>query len=182
MSFEIRPIKQSELGEFNRIVQTVFAAGPNMNVTMPSEWTLCGFEDGTMTTSYAYWPVTLLLNGAPVPVAGITMVGTLPFYRRKNYLRQVTKRSFELLHEQGKRPVSALFASRTAIYQRYGYAVVTSRDSYQIDPRDIQLLHAPEGGGVMHEAGDAGDELLLDLYHRFITGRNGYLRREGDYF
>ncbi len=182
VTFEIRPIKADELEAFNHNVRTVFASGGNMHVDMPLEWTLCGFEDGRLATSYAFWPLTILLNGAPVPIAGVTMVGTYPLFRRKGYLRKVTTRHFEIMHEQGERHISALFASRTAIYQRYGYGVVSGRYSYNIDPRDIQLLNCPNGTGVMKEATQADESVLLALYHRFISGRNGYLRREDDYF
>ncbi len=153
-----------------------------MNVEMPPEWTLCGFEDGRLATSYAFWPLTILLNGAPVAIDGVTMVGTYPLFRRKGNLRKVTTRHFEIMHDQGKKHISALFASRTAIYQRYGYGVVSGRYSYRIDPRDIQLINCPDGTGVMREATQADENVLLDLYHRFASGRNGYLRREGDYF
>lgn len=181
MSLEIRPIKQEEMGEMNWILRTAFNAGPDMDIKMPLDWTLCAFEDGKMTTSYGSWPLTILLNGAEVPISGVTMVGTLPVHRRRGYLRKITTRHFEMLHEQGERHISALFASRTAIYQRYGYGVVTGRYSYTIEPRDLQLLHAPAVTGEFREAGEADNDLLFDLYHRFAEGRNGYLRRTGDY-
>ena len=182
MTFEVRSIKDSELDAFNHNVRTVFAAGPGMNVQIPLEWTLCGFEEGRLVTSYAFWPLTLLLNGAHVPIAGVTMVGTYPLFRRRGNLRKITTRHFRMMHEQGDRHIAALFASRTAIYQRYGYGVVSGKCDYAIDPRDIQLINCPSGTGVLKEAVEADNDVLLDLYHRFSAGRNGYLRREGDYF
>lgn len=182
MSREIRPIREEEREEMSRIVRTAFAAGPGMSITMPVEWTLCAFENGRMANSYAWYPLTMLLNGAEAPIAGITMVGTLPIYRRNGHLRAVTTRHFQMLHEQGERHISALFASRTAIYQRYGYAVVSGVNSYSIEPRDIQLLHSKPVTGDYREAGEAESVQMLDLYHQFAAGRNGYLLRKGDYF
>ncbi|MCJ7604602.1 MAG: GNAT family N-acetyltransferase [Dehalococcoidales bacterium] len=181
MTLEIRPIKPEELEEFRRIDRMVFAAGPDMSVNMPSDWTLCAFEDGKMTTSYGFYPLTILLNGAEVPISGVTMVGTLPVYRRRGYLRKITTRHFEMLYEQGERHIAALFASGTAIYQRYGYGVVSGSNAYTIEPRDVQLLHTPPLAGEFREAGEAENDLLLDIYHQYAAGKNGYLLRKGDY-
>ncbi len=183
MSLEIRPIRASELDAFNNIARTVFAGDDDqMNVVMPGDWTLCGFEGGVMATSYAWWPLTMLLNGAPVPFAGVTMVGTLPYYRRRGHLRSIVTEHFRRLHEQGERSIAALFASRTAIYQRYGYAVVSGMHSYSIEPRDLAVLHLPEATGEFRPARDGDDKVMLDLYRRFGEGRNAWMLREGDYF
>lgn len=182
MSFEIRPIRPEELDAFNAIVRTVFAGDDQMHVPMPEDWTLCGFEDGVMATSYAWWPLTMLLNGAAVPLAGVTMVGTLPYYRRRGHLRKIVTEHFRRLHEQGERSIAGLFASRTAIYQRYGYAVVSGMRSYTIEPRDLAVLHLPEATGEFRPAAEADADLMIELYHRFGEGRNAWLLRRGDYF
>jgi predicted acetyltransferase len=182
MSLEIRPIRSGEQDAFNNVVRTVFAADTQMHVEMREEWTLCGFEDGVMTTSYGAWPLTMLLNGAAVPFAGVTMVGTLPYFRRRGHLRRVVDEHFRQLHERGERSIAALFASRTAIYQRYGYAVVSGAQSYTIEPRDISLLHLPEATGEFRPAAESDADLLIELYHRFGQGRNAWLLRYGDYF
>jgi predicted acetyltransferase len=180
MAFEIRPIKPEEHSEFLRLVKIAFAAEDEFPLQMPPEWTLCGFHGGKMATTYAAWPLTMRFNGATVPIAGVTMVGTLPIYRRRNFLRQVTARHFEQLHERGERPIAALFASRAAIYQRYGYAVVSTRSSYNVEPREIKWAVNPRLSGEFREEGESNDR-MLDIYHRFIERRTGYLERKGDF-
>lgn len=182
MTREIRPIREEERAELSRIVRTAFNAGPQMDVRLRAEWTLCAFEDGKLTTSYGFYPLRMLLNGAEADIAGVTMVGTLPVYRRRGHLRAVTERHFQLLREAGKEHISALFASRTAIYQRYGYAVVSGFYSHTIEPRDLQLLHGPAVEGEFREVGGAEDAIMLDMYHACAAGKNGYLIRKGDYF
>jgi len=181
MALEIRPIEPGELDEFNRLVRIGFASEDDFKVEMPPEWTLCGFQDGKMATTYAAWPLTMQLNGVAAPIAGVTMVGTLPVFRRRNYLRQVTARHFEMLYEQGERPISALYASMAAIYQRYGYAVVSTRTAYTVEPRYLALTRALKLSGEVREEGDDEDDRLLDIYHRFIERRTGYLQRSGDF-
>ena len=181
MALEIRPIKQEEHDEFLRLVNIAFASEGDFPLQMPPEWTLCGFHDGKMATTYAAWPLTMRFNGGAVPIAGVTTVGTLPIYRRRNYLRQVTARHFELLHELGERPIAALFASMAAIYQRYGYAVVSTRAAYTLEPRYLEWAMDPRLSGELCEEGEDSNDRLLDIYHRFIERRTGYLERKGDF-
>ena len=68
MKREIRPIREEERDEMSRIVRTAFNAGPGMNINVPVEWTLCAFENGKMATSYAFYPLSMLLNGAEAPI------------------------------------------------------------------------------------------------------------------
>ena len=177
MSCEIRPIKPEELDEMSRIVRTNFAIPGEMNLKMPPEWTLCAFCDGRMATTYAAWPLKMQLNGSQTPVSGVTMVGTLPAYRRQSHLRKITSEHFKQLHEQGDYAIAALFASKAAIYQRYGYAVVSTRNAYKVEPRYINLIPSPAVPGEFREAGDDDLTTMLDLYHRFIEAKTGYLHR-----
>jgi predicted acetyltransferase len=181
MAFEIRPIKPEEHDEFIRLVRIAFASEGEFTIEIPPEWTLCGFHDGKMATTYAAWPLKMRFNGGTVPIAGVTMVGTLPIYRRRNYLRQVTARHFELLHERGERPITALFASMAAIYQRYGYAVVSTKAAYTIEPRYLKWAMTPGLSGELCEEGEDSNDRLLDIYHHFIERRTGYLERSGDF-
>ncbi len=177
MALEIRPVKSEELDEMNRIVRTNFASQGEALLKMPPELTLCAFCDGKMATTYAAWPLTMMLNGSQTPVAGVTVVSTLPVYRRRNYLRKITSEHFQQLHERGGQAIAALFASRAAIYQRYGYAVVSTRNGYCVEPRYLDLISSPVVSGEFLEAGDDDMATMLDLYHRFIEGKTGYLRR-----
>jgi predicted acetyltransferase len=177
MSCEIRPIKPEELDEMNRIVRINFAIPGEMKLKMPSEWTLCAFCDGRMATTYAAWPLKMQLNGWQTPVSGVTMVGTLPAYRRRSYLREITSKHFRQLYERGEYAIAALNASQVAIYQRYGYAVVSTRNTYTVEPRLIELIDSAVVPGEFHEAGDKETKTILNLYHRFGKPRTGYLKR-----
>ena len=177
MGLEIKPIKPEEMDEMNRVVNINFASPGDMVVKMPPEYTLCAFCDGKMATTYAAWPLTMRLNGSATPIAGVTMVGTLPVYRRRNYLRKITAEHFRGLYERGEHAIAALFASRAAIYQRYGYAVVSSRNAYKVEPRFVNFIDGPEASGEFREAGDDDTAIILDLYHRFIEEKTGYLHR-----
>jgi len=177
MGFEIRAARPEEMEEFRRVASTALVLSPKILKEMQAEWTLCAFEDGRLATSYGVWPLTVRLNGDGIPVAGVTSVGTLPIYRRHGYLRKVITTHLELLYERGEQPVAILYASLAAIYQRYDYAVVSTRNSYNVEPRYLQFPQAQAAPGTFREAGEDEFGVLVDLYRRFRAERTGYLHR-----
>ena len=177
MAFEIRPVRPEEMSEFNRVAGTALMMPRTSFEGMRPEWTLCGFEDGKLTTSFAAWPLTMRFNRGDAPVSGVTSVGTLLPYRRHGHLRQVMAKHFEALHEQGERSMAILWASWAAIYQRYGYGIVSTRYSYSIEPRYVQFPLPQKPPGTLRELDDSEFQILVDLYRNFREDRTGYLHR-----
>jgi len=177
MAVEVRPISLEELDEFKRVAATALVMSPEGFVAMRPEFTLCAFEDGKLTTSYAAWPFSMRFNGDPVPVAAVTAVGTLPIHRRRGYLRKITTQHFQQLYEQGERPIAILYAAWAAIYQRYGYAVVSTRISYNIEPQYIRFPFPTSVAGTLRETGDDDFPVFVDLYRRFREDRIGLVHR-----
>lgn len=177
MGLEIRTARPEEMEEFRRIASTALMVSPELMRAVRPEWTLCAFEDGRLAATYAAWPFTMRFNGEGVSVAGVTSVGTLPIYRRRGYLRKIIANHFELLHERGEQPIAILIASLATIYQRYGYAVVSTHNSYNVEPQHLEFPLARPVPGAVREASDDEFGLLVDLYRRFRADRNGYLHR-----
>ena len=177
MRVEIRAARPEEMEEFKRVASTALVMSPAAFQGIQPEWTLCAFEDGKLATSYGAWPLTMRFNGEGTAVAGVTMVGTLPIYRRRGYLRKITAAHFESLHEAGEQPIAILQASQAAIYQRYGYAVVSTRNSYSVEPRYLEFPLGRSVPGNFREVGDDEFGLLVDLYRRFRAERTGYVHR-----
>jgi predicted acetyltransferase len=177
MEPEIRPARAEEMEEFTRCVRTGFGLYQDFKLDLQPDWTLCAFSDGKLATSYAAWPLTMQFDKEKLKVAGVTMVSTLPAYRRRNYLRKVTEAHFQRLHEGGERSITALFASMAAIYQRYGYAVVSTRNGYSIEPQYLRFAMDIPVNGSFQEADEKDQGLMLELYHRCISGKVGRLHR-----
>lgn len=177
MGLEIRAVKPEEMEEFIRVAGTALVMSEGVFTGGRPEWTLCAFEDGKLATAYAAWPLTMRFNGEGISVAGVTCVGTLPIYRRRGYLRQITATHFNFLHERGEQPIAILFASLAAIYQRYGYAIVSTRNSYNMDPRYLDFPLGRPVPGNFREVGDDEFGLLVDLYRRFRVEKTGYVHR-----
>ncbi|MBF6600163.1 MAG: GNAT family N-acetyltransferase [Dehalococcoidia bacterium] len=184
MALEIRPYREDEADAFFRVPGIVFGnpafdpADRSSVPEIPPEWSLCAFEDGELATTYAAFPFTMRLNGAKAPAAGVTVVGTLPWYRRRGHLRRIMTADFQRRYEERREPIAILLASIAAIYQRYGYGVCSARYSYSIDPRLIAFAPTlPPARGSWREASRDELPLLESLYRRFSRDRNGYLHR-----
>jgi len=184
MALEIRPYLPEEAEAFYRVPSIVFGNYrqpvqiPEGGMGILPEWSLCAFEDGELATTYAAYPFTIRLNGAPARAAGVTYVGTLPWHRRKGHLRAITAADFTRRYEQQLEPIALLTASIAGIYARYGYAVVSSRQRYRIDPRWINFAPSlPPAAGRMREATTDELPLLKTIYREFAGPRNLYLHR-----
>jgi predicted acetyltransferase len=175
---EIRPATAEEMPEVARQAARQLGLPPSMFQGMSPDWTICAFEDGRVATTYAFWPLQIRFNGPPVPISGVTWVSTHPAYRRRGFLREITRRHFEQLHEQREVAMAGLHPAWMAIYQRYGYGTVNMRHSYRIEPRHVQFAHPLEVPGTVREV-DLETEfgLLVHVYRTFREERNGLVHR-----
>lgn len=185
MPLEIRPAAMPEMDEYRRVALSSLVlapqnVSPDAILAVHPEMTLCAFADGQLATAYAAWPLKMRINGGVIPTAGVTYVGTLPHFRGRGYLRRITTRHFELMHARGEQPLAALLASQAAIYQRYGYAVVSTRNAYRFEPRFIGFVPAvaqPSRSVRLRELGENEPDTLERLYRTFTQARTGYLHR-----
>ena len=141
MTIEIRPATEAEMGQLGLITGYVYGGEfgdgeDNLPATTNrAEWTLCAFDGPKMVASYGAIPFTMRANGTAMAMAGVSVVGTLPEYRRQGLIRRITEQSFIQMREAGQ-AVAALWASQAAIYQRYSYSLASLQRSYQIDTVD----------------------------------------------
>jgi len=177
MKLEIRAARANEMEEFARVVSTAFGESPQFAQRVPPEYTLCVFKDGKIATTYIAYPETMCFNGSETPVAAISGVATLPIYRRRGHLRKLVTNHFERLHEHGEQSIAILWAGRAAIYQRYGYAVVSTCKAYKVEPQYLEFTLAQSVPGAFREVGDDDFRLVEELYQSFRAERTGYLHR-----
>ncbi|MBM3139026.1 MAG: GNAT family N-acetyltransferase [Chloroflexi bacterium] len=175
---EIRAARAEEMPEVAQQASRQLGLPLSMFQGMHPDWTLCAFEDGRVATTYAAWPLQIRFNGPPAPISGVTWVSTHPAYRRRGFLRAITTRHFETLHEQRQVAMAGLHPAWMAIYQRYGYGTINIRHSYRIDPRQLIFVHPSEVRGTIREV-DLETEfgLLVDVYRRFREDRTALVHR-----
>jgi predicted acetyltransferase len=87
-------------------------------------------------------------GGARLPMAGITRVGVVPTHTRRGLLRRMME---PLLHEarDGGQVLSALHASETAIYRRFGFGLGIEAAVVEIDPRAARPRRVSRGRGAL---------------------------------
>lgn len=181
---EVRAANAEEMEDFRFVANIALgehgvAERDPVNWLRP-EWTTCVFEHGRLSTTFGAWPFSMRFNGERAAIAGVTAVGTLPTKRRRGYLRAAMEQALAEQYERGQ-SLAALYASQAAIYQRYGYAVCSTRCSYEIDPLDLHLVHCPEPTGEL-SVGNAADlpddaQVIRDVYREFVEPRNGQIHR-----
>ncbi len=175
---EVRPATLDEMPEFARVAGRELGATAEEVAPLDPRSTLCAFEDGRLVTTYGWWPLLMRFNGPAIAVPGITFVSTHPAARMKGYLRAVAERHFDRLHESGEASMTLLHPAWAAIYERYGYAVVTDRTSYRFEPRDVAFLRPVPTSGRVREI-DIAEEfgLLVEVYRRYRDDRTGLIHR-----
>ena len=183
MGFEIRPATQDEMGQLGELCGYnyggTFGDGPDSFAATANraEWTLCAFDGPRMVSSTSAIPFTMRANGRAMPLAGVSTVGTLPEYRRKGLVRQLTTQAYADMRERGQ-AVAALWASQAAIYQRYGYAMTTVQRTYSVDTVDIGFHDGDPGSATVERLDvDAGYGIAKQLYIEYIADRSCYLHR-----
>lgn len=181
--FQIRSATEAEMGQIGLLTSYVYGGAfgdGEDNVPATSnrpEWTLCAFDGTRLAASYAAIPFTMRANGCAIAMAGISIVGTLPEYRRQGLLRALTERSFADMRDRGQ-PVAALWASQAAIYQRYGYSMCSVQRRYELDTVDAHLLEpADPAYRVFRQTPAESFPVLKDLYRQFVARRSLYLHR-----
>ena len=183
MTLEIRPCRDAaELSDYGRIVSYVFAENDPASMTQEltttqPDWTTCAFVDGRMASTLGVFPFTVRLNGVGVSMGGVTAVGTLPEHRRKGYLRHVMSEALGTMRDRGQ-AYAILWASMGAIYQRFGYGLVTTKVTYSYDPRYVGFESGPEprGSATMIPKDDAF-ATIKQLYVQSATPRNLHIHR-----
>ena len=183
MKIEIRKLIADEMGLLGELGAYVyggsFGDGPDNIISTANEpdWTLCAFVDGKLASSFTSIPFTMRANGTAVPMAGVSTVGTQPEFRRKGLSRRIHTQAFAEMRDRGQ-SIASLWASQAAIYQRYGYAMVTAQRNYEIDTVDINFFDGNFGTGeVVRKTVENGYAEAKEQYIEFISNRMCYLHR-----
>lgn len=194
-NYPIRPIGDCELTDFILVGQQAF------NGTWPTdklvehegkifdtERSYAAFDgDQIVGTAMSYAFGLTVPGGLVVDSAGISGVSVLPTYRRQGVLSALMRRQLADL-SRGHEPVAALFASESAIYQRFGYGLACEQYSFAL--RASQRPLAPAAAGEAQLAGltiklvdpQSAVKDLMTVYDTVRLGHPGMLTRTGQWW
>jgi predicted acetyltransferase len=181
MDLQIRPARPDEMDQFYALIAYVFNGNHEPDRSdfrpTPPDWTLCGFVDGRMVTTFATIPFTARFNGVAAKLGGVSAVGTRPEYRRQGIMGRIMRQAIAEMRDRGQF-VAALWASQAAIYQRYGFALATHNMHYTLDPADIHFTAAaPREGTCQRYHPEDGLPIIKQVYTRFVEQRTLALHR-----
>jgi hypothetical protein len=132
--------------------------------------------DRIVGTGGAYSMDLTLPGLTTIPIGGLTAISVLPTHRRRGILRSMIAYHFEETEGRGEL-VSALGASESVIYGRFGYGLATSFADYEIDPRRASSPGRPAAGRVRLLEPEETAKIVPPLYDRYRRGQPGELSR-----
>jgi predicted acetyltransferase len=186
MDIEIRPIAAEQWAEFGRVMGIVFGESHSDEELADHQRgfefdrSMAAFDGDRIVGTGGADSLELTLPGlTSIPVGGLTAISVLPTHRRRGILRAMILRHFEDVEARGE-PVSALGASESVIYGRFGYGVATMFADYEIDPRHGAFLRGIAAGSGrlrMLEPEEAA-KLVPAFYERYHRGQPGELSRK----
>ncbi|MGW2819654.1 GNAT family N-acetyltransferase [Streptomyces sp. NPDC001443] len=130
--------------------------------------------------SAAAYPFRLTVpGGAPVPAAGVAMVGVAATHRRRGVLTRMMRRQLDDVRAWGE-PLAVLTASEPAIYGRFGYAPAAFGIRAEIDTGRV-TLSVPDGTDAVRLRYERPADVLdvcEAVYARTVPARAGMLARQ----
>ena len=158
----------------------------------PEEWadelaviepdrSMAAFDGETPVGFASAYTFRLTIPGGELPAGGLTAVGVLPTHRRRGILRSMMERHFADCRGRGE-PVSILWASEGAIYQRFGYGPGTLSRAGSRSPargRPSAGRWSPSVGSGSSTSRPAS-RLIPPLYERIRRTVPGSLDRSDD--
>jgi predicted acetyltransferase len=190
MALELRPARPDEMAEYVYSGRIGFGQSTapgeiqqqRLERPMKPEWTLCAFDNGVLAAKMAMLPFTIRWNGSWIACAGVTAVTALPTHRRRGHVASLMRQSMIVMREAGQ-PLAMLWATMSAIYQRFGYGNVFTNLLYEFDARGVEFVEEiPIPGRTRLLKLEQTRAAIDDVYHAFAAQRTLMLRRGDDWW
>lgn len=116
-------------------------------------------------------------GGTVLPFGGVTAIATRPTHRRRGVLTAIMRRLLAEARERGE-AISALWASESTIYGRFGFGVAIEGSELVLERAHAALADARPPEGRLRQIADAeARELIPAAYARLSVGIPGTLTR-----
>jgi predicted acetyltransferase len=184
MDIDIRPITPERGDEFTAVMAAAFGETfteeelADQDRWFEYERSIAAFDGDRMVGTGGAYSMDLTLPGlTTIPIGGLTAISVLPTHRRRGILRSMIAYHFQEVEGRGEM-VSALGASESLLYGRYGYGMATTFADYEIDPRRGQFLRPFAGRGRLRllEPEETA-KIVPPFYDRYRRGQPGELSR-----
>lgn len=183
MATDIRPVSEDDFDRAHFILAYSFNADRSHEGRERTKHveamgpTIALYEDGEMAACLRILPLRMFINGASIPLGGVSSVACLPEHRRKGYVDQLLRHALSLMREQGQL-LSSLWTPHPTLYRRYGWMNASSALRYYFSPKDIAPANPGQPEGCACRVTEEEWPAIAELYRRFAAPRNGYLDRD----
>ena len=136
--------------------------------------------DDVVGTGGAY-TLRFQVPGGEVAAGGLTVITVSPTHRRQGALTDMIRHHFDDV-EAHQEPMSALWASESSIYGRFGYGQATRALDLKMDTAKIAFIDPVEAGGqIRHIDLDEARKVLPSLYEQAAI-RPGMFSRHAEFW
>ncbi|MFC8274675.1 GNAT family N-acetyltransferase [Streptomyces sp. NPDC057271] len=181
MSLEVRPVGESEFGEWLRALKTGFMTPPvvtdeEVEKRLPLfdlSRTLGVFDRGRIVATFRTFTQELsTVGGGSLAADAISQVTVSPTHRRRGVLRRVMTADLAAAKERGD-AVATLIAAEYPIYGRYGFGPATWTTEWVVDLTraglDPRRTGRPECGGSVDLSDGAEIRKIGPEVHRRLA-------------
>lgn len=158
----------------------VLAEGPDpdFDALYEADRSRCAFDGDEVVGTLGAYSLEMTVPGACLPTAGTTAITVRPTHRRRGLLRGMMRAHFDEIRERGE-PLSALWASESSIYRRFGYgeAALLSRERIDRPHTDLLPTARVDAGGCRMVDRDEAQARMPAVYDRARRERPGMMAR-----
>ncbi|MCE6993551.1 GNAT family N-acetyltransferase [Saccharothrix sp. S26] len=185
MALTLRTLTAAELAEFQRVLNSAFLSDSvddqleRWRDLFEPERHHAVFDGDELIGGGGIQSREITVPGAgPKPVAAVTSVAVKPGHRRRGVLTRVMRAQLHGLHEEGREPIAALWASEAAIYPRFGYGLAAEFTRLDV-PRGAKFRPdvSVDAEGVREVSRDEAMPVMKAVYEELRPGRTGWLSR-----
>ncbi len=186
MTYEIRPILETEIGVFRAEMVATFggdltaeerADDERFRQLMPLERTRAAFDGDQLVGTLGDFPLEVTVPGGGfVPMAGTTMIAVRPSHTRRGILTAMMSSHLEAARDEG-RPLAGLWASESSIYGRFGFGPATDRLTIELPASAAALPEDDQAGSVRQTTVEEALELFPLVHEEVRKTTPGVLSR-----
>lgn len=183
MTIVVRAIERNEYVNFSNVAMHTFGGAKLEGVArdrllevLQLERTYAAFEGEDLVGTSGAFTFELMIPGASISMAGLTLVTVRPTHRRRGVLRAMMARHNEDMSERGE-AISGLWSSESSIYPRFGYGVAAESYVLETDTRHLQFMDELGGDEIRLIEAEEALSRLAPIYASYASARPGMYAR-----
>ena len=166
--FQVTEQELSSIGWQER--EIIRAKFPTMEKADVIGW----FDDDTLVSQVAVYPMKVRIFGKTYAMGGLTGVGTYPEYSNMGLMHRLLEQALKNMKKKGQH-ICYLYPYSIPYYRRKGWEIISDKISYEI--KDYQLPKNRQVPGDVRRVKTDSEE-LKETYERYAMHTHGAVLRD----